>query len=479
MTTETYKIKFEPNRLQKPFIESEAEADLFSSRMGEGKSAGLSWSVLYHTKHNPGATWAVIRDTWENLRATTQKEFFKWFPPGIMGTYHATNKEFTWASGVADGTVMFLGMDAPDDATKLMSRSLSGFAMDEPAPAVGSAGISEEVFTIAMSRRRENPTTTRWYAAKLAENNPDEAHWTYKKFVDPGTEGYKVWQPNEPENLAHLPVNYYANMRRDFAGREDLIRRFVDGEFGFQSEGKPVTPQWSDRMHLTFGLHPLPRLELVLLWDFGHNPTCIITQKTPLGNWNILEALVGDGIGATELIEQHVLPLLSAKYRGHSLRHIGDPTGSTPDQSTIARSPVIVIKRKLGGVWMPGPVKPGDRIPPLQRILTQSTRGRGIVQVDKANAAAVWHALRGGYHFHVARTGLISTVPHKNIHSHPGDAMTYGAAVLFPLHKAVGSGRGIITATPQEAAFFQQDRGGALLGPGRAGMSLPTHGSKL
>jgi hypothetical protein len=138
----THQITFNPNPMQKQFIESRAAADLFSSRMGEGKSAALAWAVYYHTRHNPGAIWYVIRDTWENLRSTTLQEFFKWFPPGLFGTWHATHKEFTWASGVAEGRVGFLGMDSPDDSTKLMSRPLAGFAMDEPAPAVGNAGIS-------------------------------------------------------------------------------------------------------------------------------------------------------------------------------------------------------------------------------------------------------------------------------------------------------------------------------------------------
>jgi len=464
--------------MQKSFIESEADADLFSSRMGEGKSAGLVWSAYYHTKHNPGATWALIRDTWENLQATSQKEFFKWFPPGIMGTYHATKKEFTWASGVADGTVMFLGMDAPEDASKLMSRALSGFAMDEPAPAVGSVGIDEMIFDIAMSRRRENPTTTKWYAAKLAENNPDEGHWTYKKFVTPGTQGFRIWQPPEPENLANLPANYYANIRKTFEHRPDLIRRFIDGEFGFQQEGRAVTPQWNNKLHLAYGLTPIPRQELLLLWDFGHNPTCIITQKTQLGSWLILEALVGDGIGASELIEEHVKPLLALKYKGHPLRHIGDPSGETGDQSSIHTSPVVMIRKLLGGPWMPGPVKPIHRIPHLQHALTMTSQGRGVVQVDKENAAQVWQALRGGYHYNVARTGLVSTTPKKNLHSHPGDAMTYGAAVLFPLNRIAG--KGIVHATPQEASYFgTQQAGRALIGNAPLGRALPKHGSSL
>src|ERR1700675_272929 len=105
--TDTFNVTFNPNPMQKHVIENRPPgppdpktgirgpgADLFSSRMREGKSAALCWAAFYHTRHNPGANWFLIRDTWENIRATTLEEFFKWFPPGIMGTYHATHKEF-------------------------------------------------------------------------------------------------------------------------------------------------------------------------------------------------------------------------------------------------------------------------------------------------------------------------------------------------------------------------------------------------
>lgn len=452
---EVHQITFNPNPIQKQFIESRADADLFSSRMGEGKSAALAWSVYYHTRHNPGAIWYMIRDTWENLRATTLQEFFKWFPPGLFGTWHATNKEFKWASGVAEGTVGFLGMDAPDDATKLMSRPLAGFAMDEPAPASGSGGIDELVFTMALSRRRQEGMN--WYAAKLATNNPDENHWTYKHFVSPGNEGYRAWQPPNPENLAHLPGNYYAGLRKTFAHRPDLIRRFVEGEFGFQANGKAVTPQWNDKGHLAIGLTPIPRLDLYLLWDFGHNPTCIITQKTPMGSWLILDSLVGEGIGTYELIMDGVKPLLTEKYNIKSnafpLRHIGDPTGQTPDPSSIRRSPVGVIKKELGGTWRNGPVKIHDRVEPLRAVLSRSVGGHYVVQVDRENAREVWQALRGGWHFHVTRGGIISGEPVKDEHSHPGDAMCYGAAILFPMGRLlVPNSKGLII--PRSAGYF-------------------------
>lgn len=471
---EQYKAQFVANPMQKAFIESHAKADLFSSRMGEGKSAAICWSTLYHTRNNPGAHWAIIRDTWENLHGTTMAEFFKWFPPGIAGEFHHTKREWTWASGIADGTVLFLGADDPQDASKLMSRELAGIGMDEPAPAVGSAGIDELIFDIGISRLRQ--PGMEWYCMKLAENNPDEAHWTYRRFVNPGTEGFVVHQPPAPENIHNLPHEYYAELRRVWGHRPDLIRRFVDGEFGFQQIGKSVTPQWSDKVHLAHGLIPVPRQELALCWDFGLNPTCIVTQVTPMGSWLILDALVGDEIGVEELIEESVRPLLETRYKGHAIRHIGDPAGNQREQSSSARSAVRLLRRSLGGTFRAGPVRLHERIEPMRAALTRMIGGKGLIQVDKERAAPVWHALRGGWHFNVARTGLVSGVPVKNIHSHPGDALSYGAAVLFPMGRRKGPGKDVVQKEPEPAVGWGKR---SLIGAGREGLPQPKDGDKL
>ena len=457
-----YEIKFVPNPVQKQFIESQANADLFSSRMGEGKSAGLVWASFYHVRHNPGAVHAIIRDTWESLRSTTLKEFFKWFPPGVMGSWNESKKTFTWAEGVARGSVEFLGMDDPSDASKLQSRELAGFLIDEPAPAAQSGGVSETIFDIAMSRLRQPGMN--WFIAKLATNNPDETHWTYTRFVNPGTEGFVAWQPTTPENARNLPDSYYSNLRRFWSHRPDLVERFIEGHYGFVTEGKIVTPQWSDRIHLATGLNPVRGTDLALLWDFGLNPTCIVTQVTPMRLWFVLDAVVGEDEGVEELISNQIKPLLAERFRGFRWRHIGDPQGRQREQSSAKRSAVRVLLKELGGTFRAGPVSIAERLEPLRAVLAKQSQGRGIVQVDRLRARAVWQSLRGGWHYHVSRTGLTSVDPVKDIHSHPGDAMGYGAAVLFPLGRLLGRPGG--NPRPQHATFFGQGAGMSFGPPG-------------
>lgn len=465
---------FNPNPIQKGFIESRAEADLFSSRVGEGKSTALAWSCLYHTKHNPGADWVFIRDTFENIQRSTQKTFFEWFPPGIYGEYHATKKEFRWASGIADGSVTFVGMDDPTDASKLLSWVLAGIAIDEPAPAAGSAGVDENIFDLGMQRLRQPGMN--WYAMKLATNNPDEEHWTYKKFAEKGAENhFALWQPSKPENMQNLPDGYYERLRRNLAHRPDLIRRFIDGEFGFQQEGQAVTPQWNDRIHLATGLYPIRGALLDLCWDFGHNPSCIVTQRTPLGYWNILDSMVGSDIGVEELIEDRVKPLLIERYKGSPLRHIGDPAGNQREQTSISRSAVKAIKRSLGGTWRSGPVRWEERKNPLQAVLSRTIGGTGLVQVDRNRAKEIWHALRGGWHYHKSRNGVLAAEPQKDIHSHPADALSYGAAILFPMGRFMAQGK----VNPEQPGHYFGGGGQPWrIGPGGIA-APPAHGTIL
>lgn len=437
-------VTFHANATQRAFIESRAEADLFSSRKGEGKSAALCWACWYHTLRNPGAPWAMIRDTWENMQRTTLEEFFHWFPPQQgWGDYNKGERLFRWKpTEMGGGTVNFMGMDERADAAKIASMPLAGFAIDEPCPAATEgSGVDEFIFSTAFGQLRWKGA--KWYAAKLAQNNSDEFHWTYRKFIDPGTgstgtqllplqaAGFRLWQPPAPENEGNLPPGYYARLRREWelAGRQDLVRRFVDGQISNQVVGKQLTPEWDDRIHLApMGLEPIRGEPLVLCWDWGLSPACIITQITPSGSWHILDALLGEDIGAYQLVREAAKPLLRSRYARFEWWHSGDPSGANRDPSDANRSPVHVVQKELGGKWRPGPKDPLDGLPALRSVLSSI----GRVRVDKRRAAAIWYALRGGWHRRVSKSGVPGDIV-KNEWSHPAEALAHAAPVLFPL----------------------------------------------
>ena len=433
--------------------------------MGEGKSAALCWASFFYTHHNQGAHGLCLRDTFENLRRTTLEEFFHWFPDGVYGQWIGTEKAWYWdkrRTGL-EGKLTFMGAESQADAQKIASMPLAYILVDEPAPAaatdggVGSSGIDKFVFDTAMSQLRQPGMN--WYAAKLATNNPDESHWTFTDFVRPGTPpkpgkphlpmqelGYRCWQTREPENVQNLPPGYYESMAERWAGRKDLLRRFVEGKFGFQSKGKAITPEWNDEIHLARGLQPVKGLPLKMGWDGGHNPTCIISQVTPLGDWLILDSFVGEGFGMYELIEDIVKARVIERYPwvvnkpARFIRHTGDPNLETSGEASTRHelsSASKVILRELGGVWVPGPITEDGRIEPLRDILRKQREGRGLVLVDPEHAEEVWFALRGGWHRRIQRSGVVGGIV-KDKHSHPGDSMGYLAADLFPGGRQVG-----------------------------------------
>jgi hypothetical protein len=457
-----YRVEFTANPMQNLFItEREAEAVLWAARKGEGKSTGLVWAIFHHTRENPGAHDYLVRDTFVNLEASTMVEFFKWFKPGIFGTYHEGKREFRWTAGEMRGVVHFIGLDTADDANKIASRPIGGAFIDEAAPAdAESGGIAEDNVIALQNQLRQSGV--KWHCCKLAENAPDESHWTYRAFVDPGTPRYKYLRSDEPENTKNLPENYYEAMKQRFIrqGRTDLVRRMVDGTWGFQQLGKAVTPEWNDRMHLARNLRPVRGPTLYLGWDFGHNPTCIVTQISPMGFWNVLEAHVGDGIGVEELIADELKLRLATDYRNMPLEHVGDRAGQMREQSSIKNSAVKTIQRLLGGRFHNGPNDVAQRVDPLRAVLRRQSGGVGIVQVDRDRARAVWHALRGGWHRKVGPTGIVSPEITKNIHSHPGDALGYLASWLFPLSRIDAPANNVVGGATSRGLSYQGRRNG-------------------
>ena len=321
------------------------------------------------------------------------------------------------------------------------------------------------------------------YPVKLAQNNPDEKHWTYKRFVKPGTKSYSVWHPSRPENLENLREGYYENLRKQWQHRPDYVTRFADGEYGFSPKGIAVTPEFSKQIHVTHSLTIFPLRQIQMLWDFGLNPTCLITQIDPTGHWNFVHSFVGDGIGVEELIESEVAPTCErlGYIENNTVLHIGDPAGKMREQSSSKRSAVKSIKQLLGGRWKDGEVSWRERIEPAKSVLNKLVGGRGLVQIDEDKCEDLYLSLRGGWHFHKARSGVVAKEPAKDIHSHPGDAFTYGASILYPIGGKKKKGLDLSGAPMNKGNAWGRKRIQVVkkLGFERPYFKMPKHGEKL
>ena len=140
-------------------------------------------------------------------------------------------------------------------------------------------------------------------------------------------------------------------------------------------------------------------------------------------------------MGVFELINDAIKPILAADFPKFALRHTGDPAGTHRDPSSSKTSPVKVIKRELGGPFIPGPTRWEPLRNSAQAALSKVNQGTGLVRIDREGCKALWYALRGGWHYNIARSGVISKLPVKYQQSHTGDAFAHGAALLFPSGK--------------------------------------------
>lgn len=411
---------FIPNPTQKKFIESRGEIDIFSARMGEGKTTAIIFSCFYHTLHNPGANWAIIRETWDDLRQTTLAEFLYWFAP--FGHYYDSKKLFEWDSPLS-GSVWFVPADDPGDARRLQSRPLGGFAIDEAAPVSFRGGVSETIFDIACGRTRQ--AGMKWYARKVACNNPDKTHWIYKRFVENGEiEGVNVYQSANKENEANLPPGYYDKLRAMWAHRPDLVKRYIEGEFAAIYEGDKVISVFDPERHVVTRNIPIRYDRTIYaFWDGGSTPCCLICQMNDDGVLYVVEEYYGQSMGVYELIHDNGLV---GKYRNCPIEHVGDPSLTKMDQAhgrvfDVVNCAANTIVDLLGGTFTPGAKGIEERVEPLRIAIND-----GCIKISHKCTSLI-DALYGAWCYNGTTGNPLKNHPYSDL----GDALSYGASVLF------------------------------------------------
>jgi hypothetical protein len=119
-------ISFEIPPVVKAFIEDDAFVTGYFGPFGCAKTTALCFKVWTYAYSNPGARILIARDTWPNLRDTTQKTFFQWFPDGRGGHYAAQSKTF-WLRHPdgPPGEIIFRAMEDRADLTNVLSRRSS------------------------------------------------------------------------------------------------------------------------------------------------------------------------------------------------------------------------------------------------------------------------------------------------------------------------------------------------------------------
>ncbi|MBK9075524.1 MAG: TerL [Flavobacteriales bacterium] len=427
-----------PGPQSRAFMLSEAFFRGIRGPFGSGKSTACCFEIMRRAHAQPPgfdgirrSRWAIIRNTYPELRTTTIKTWHQWFPE-TMGEWKAEGPPtHRIQHDDIDLEVIFLALDRPQDISKLLSMELTGAWLNEARefPKAVIDGVTGRVgrFPSAMMGGRG------WSGIIADTNPPDTDHWWYRLAEEAVPEGWAFFAQGDglgpdAENRENLPDGYYERM---VAGKDaDWINVYVRGNYGFVRDGKPVWPDYRDSMHCReFDL--VPGLPIFVGMDFGLTPAAVLLQRTIRGQVRAFDELV-----ATDMGVKSFSALLKAKLDGEWSRFPigamrGDPAGDSRAQSD--ESTCFQMLSAAGLQVLPASTNdPAIRLESVGGALRRLVDGEPGFLVHP-RCTVLRKALGGAYCYarvQVSGEERYKDVPSKNSFSHVADGLQYGMDAL-------------------------------------------------
>jgi|SRR6185503_2686116 len=391
--------------------------------------------------------WGIVRNTSGELQSTTLATWLAWFSD--LGDIHKRQKPiltyehtFNDGDGVVELELLFIALDRPEDVRKIKSLELTGCYINElsEVPKAALAHMKGRVNRYPSKAFCREP----YWAGIIADTNPPEDdHWIYKDFEEHKFEHHKLFkQPpglikNEDgkwirnpsaDNAEHLPDNYYEMLAEGQS--QEFVKVFCLGEYGAVGFGKRVFPEFNPDLHAVENLVAIQGEPLLIGWDFGLTPACVVMQLTARGQLMVLKEYVGDGIGIRSFAESVVIPALARDFPYCKVgTSVADPAGNT-------RSEVMEEMSCIGELSSIGvetrPARTNDidpRLGSIRYFLNKMVDGKPGFALDKKNCPTLFKGFVKSYVFMrvaVAGEERYKDKPHKNMASHPMDALGYG-----------------------------------------------------
>jgi hypothetical protein len=206
------------------------------------------------------------------------------------------------------------------------------------------------------------------------------------------------------------------------------VKCYVDGEYAFLLEGKPVYSMWRDSTHVApMPIEPAPGIALTIGVDFGLTPAAVIAQHLVDGRHVVLSELTTDNTGVKrfgELLVRHV----RETHPDHDVAFVwGDPAGLQRSQ-TDERTALEILRETTG--WRCKPAPSNDltmRLEAVRGALNRMVDGRPGLVISPT-CAMLRKGFAGGYCYRPIRTGVGAAyhdMPSKNAYSHVHDGLQY------------------------------------------------------
>jgi len=473
------RVHYSPPPTVARFMASRALYRGLMGPVGSGKSSACSIELMAKAKAQaPDATglrrtrFAVVRNTYRELKDTTLKTWLSWFPEDDFGPFARTEMTHHLHLPLDDGTsieaeFLFRALDKPQDLKKLLSLELTGAWVNEarelPLSLIEALGDRVERFPSA----REGGCS--WAGVIMDTNPPDADHWWHRLAEEQKPEGWDFFRqpgglqeidgafhPNpQAENLPHLPKDFY--LRRMAGKNPRHVRVYYCGKYGFVQDGMPVYPEFDEARHVAQApLDAVDGLPLFVGLDFGLTPAAALAQRLPDGRWLFLDELVSQNMGMVRFAAL-LNDLLHERYAQLTPVIWGDPAGMARAQ-TDERTPYDILRAK--GLHA-RPITTND--PLLRREAMAAALSRNIDGAPglmlSPRCRTLIRGMAGAWRYRrllVSGEDRYTDAPEKNRFSHVCEAAQY---------LLVGAGEGQRLLTPQGPARMRQakavnERGG-------------------
>ena len=446
-------------KVAQAYLDDRSPVSLIEGPVGSGKTVATimkGFMVSQQQKAFRGVRYSrgmFLRNTYPELKSTVIKSFQDWFPESIAPIRWDAPISARLNFPLADGTrldceIYFLSFDRPDDIGKLKSLEVTWAGLSE------ASELSKTAMDMSTQRVGRYPGARlggpSWYGVFGDTNMPDDDHWLYRLFEVDKPKGFTLFrQPGglkedkgeyvnnpEAENIQNLPGGYEYYSRQVGGKSKEWIKVFLLAQYGTISDGKVIYPEWNDETHCRKTSIYKDR-PLLLGFDYGLTPACVICQVSPRGQLLVLGELFAKDMGIRQFARDVVKPHLALNYHGHSIQAAGDPAGMArkdTDEKTcfmeLAEEGIACVPASTNSFV--------GRREAVAKYLTRMVDGQPALMVDPS-CDMVRRGFNGRYQFkrlQVVGEERYRDVPDKNDFSHLHDALQYAA--LHSLNMNIG-----------------------------------------
>lgn len=432
---------YPPGPVGAAYLASDAFVCGIRGPVGSGKSVVSVMKLLKIAAKQPPspvdgrrhARFAVIRNTYPELKTTTVKTFHAWVPPEI-GRWRDEGPPTQFiVDDNFDIEILFVALDRPQDVRKLLSLELTAAWINE------AREVPKAVLDGLTARVGRYPDIKHGGCVGpqilMDTNPPDTDHWWYRLAEEETPEGWEFFaqpsglsdQAENAEGLSGMPGGRIGYYTRASQGKDaNWVNVYVHGNYGFVLDGKPVYNEFNDQVHVA-RVDYNPRLPVFVGIDFGLTPAATLMHRTPTGRYLVFDELVTEDMGARRFGEL-LRAKLSGEYRIEIAAGItGDPAGDIRAQ-TDETTPFEIL-RAVGVDAKPAPTNDFvKRRESVAMCLSRLIDGQPGLVIDP-RCKSLRKAMAGAYCYRrlqVTGREQYRDVPDKGPYSHVAEALQYG-----------------------------------------------------